>query len=129
MTEKAATAIVVDDDIDTVELFSEYLELQGIKVLAKAFDGKEAVELYKKWKPDISFLDVMMPHYDGVFALRGIRQLNPLAKIIMVTADLTSDTARRLENSGAMAVVYKPFEFEEIMSTIAKLATSNSVTM
>jgi two-component system chemotaxis response regulator CheY len=129
MVERKLTAIVVDDDIDTVELFSEYLQLQGIEVLAKGYDGKEAVELYKKLKPDIAFLDVMMPHYDGTFALTEIKQLKPLAKVIMVTADLTVETARRLEGLGASAVVYKPFEFEEIMSTIYRLIQPNSVTM
>jgi two-component system chemotaxis response regulator CheY len=129
MAERKLTAIVVDDDIDTVELFSEYLELQGIKVLAKGYDGNEAIELYKKLNPDFSFLDVMMPHYDGTFALQEIKQLNPLAKVIMVTADLTADTAHRLESAGASAVVYKPFEFEEIMSTIHRLIQPNSVTM
>ncbi len=129
MTERKLTAIVVDDDIDTVELFSEFLQLHGIEVLAKGYDGKEAIELYKKLNPDISFLDVMMPHYDGAFALNEIKLLNPVAKVIMVTADLIAETARRLESLGASAVVYKPFEFEEIMSTVYRLIQPNSVTM
>jgi len=129
MSEKKITVIVADDDIDTVELFSEFLELNDMKVVAKAFDGKEAIEQYKNFNPDIAFLDVMMPHYDGIYALVGIRQLNPLAKIVMVTADLTADTARRLENLKATGVVYKPFEFEEIISTVDRLVRPKSITV
>ena len=40
--------MVVDDDIDTVDLFSEYLEIHGIEVVARGYDGKEAVALYEK---------------------------------------------------------------------------------
>ena len=93
MADRMLTSIVIDDDIDTVELFSEYLEIKGIRVVGKGYDGKEAVELYQKLKPDIVFLDIMMPHYDGFYAFEQIKNIDPDAKLIMVTADLTSDTA------------------------------------
>ena len=60
--------VIVDDDEDTVEIFAEYLEIKGFKVLATGVDGKEAVELYDKHKPDIIFSDIMMPTYDGFYA-------------------------------------------------------------
>ena len=121
MTTKLITAVVIDDDLDTVELFAEYLELKGINVLAKGYDGKQAVDLYKKHKPDVIFLDIMMPHYDGFYAIEHIRKIDPGAKMIMVTADLTSDTAIQLEELHVETVVYKPYEFEEILTTVHKL--------
>jgi two-component system, chemotaxis family, chemotaxis protein CheY len=123
MTSGKIRAMVVDDDIDTVELFSEYLEIHGIEIVAKAFDGKEAVVLYEKWKPDISFIDIMMPYYDGFYAVIGIRKIDPNAKIIMVTADLTADTANRLENLN-VSLIYKPFEYEDLSMTIDKVIHS-----
>ncbi|MBI5378330.1 MAG: response regulator [Thaumarchaeota archaeon] len=123
MVEPTITAIVIDDDPDTVELFCEYLELKGIHVIGKGYDGKEAVELYQKMRPDIVFLDIMMPHYDGFYATKEIQKVDPNAKIIMVTADLTSDTAHRLEEL-RIPVVYKPYEFDDIMATISKLTQS-----
>ena len=114
------SAIVIDDDLDTVELFSEYLGIKGIRVIGKGYDGREAVELYEKLRPDMIFLDIMMPHYDGFYALEHIQRLDPKAKIIMVTADLTSDTMKRLEEF-AVGVVYKPYEFDDIMTSIEKL--------
>ena len=120
--------MVIDDDPDTVELFAEYLEMQGMQVVAKGFDGKDAVVLYEKWKPDISFIDVMMPYYDGFYAVIGIRKFNPNAKIIMVTADLMNDTASKLE-SLKVPMIYKPFEFEDLASTIDKVVHSKPLTV
>lgn len=128
MEHSQITAIVVDDDLDTVELFSEYLEIHSIKVLGKGFDGKEAVELYKKLTPMIAFLDVMMPHYDGFYAIDQIRKIDPDAKLIMVTADLTEDTANRLDELQVASVVYKPYEFDEIMEVVHKMLQPNSLT-
>ena len=121
MRDRPITALVIDDDWDTVDLFAEYLELKGIDVLAKGYDGKQAVELYEKYSPDVIFVDIMMPHYDGFYALENIRKIDPDAKIIMVTADLTSDTAKQLDDLHVNTVVYKPYEFEEIMTTVYKL--------
>ncbi|MGI0009460.1 MAG: response regulator [Nitrosopumilaceae archaeon] len=115
------TVIVIEDDVDTTELLSEFLEIKGIKVLGKGYDGKEAVELYSKLKPDIVFIDVMMPKYDGFYALEQIRKLDPDAKIIMVTADRTTDTPRILDDLKATALLYKPYEFNDIMAIIEKL--------
>jgi len=108
MKEKTITTVVIDDDLDTVELFSEYLEIKGISVVGKGHDGKEAVELYKKLKPDITFLDIMMPRYDGFYAAIEMRRVDHGVKIIMVTTDLTSETAQRLEDL-KIPVVYKPY--------------------
>lgn len=116
----SVNAVVIDDDLDTVELFCEYLEIKGIRVIARGHDGREAVELYEKLRPDVIFLDIMMPHYDGFYALEHIQRLDPKAKIIMVTADLTSSTARRLEES-SVVIVYKPYEFDDIMTSIEEL--------
>ncbi len=120
VVEPTITAIVIDDDLDTVELFCEYLELEGIQVIGKGYDGKEAVELYQKMKPDIVFLDIMMPHYNGFYAAERIQKVDSNAKIIMVTADLTSDTANKLKEL-KVPVIYKPYEFDDIMITIRKL--------
>jgi len=110
--------IVVDDDVDTVEVFCEYLEIKDITVLGRGYNGKTAVELYERLRPDIALLDVMMPEYDGFYALENIKQINPNAKIIMVTADLTVDTEKKLKSLNASAVIYKPYEIDSVIDTI-----------
>ncbi len=110
--------IVIDDDEDTLDVFSTYLEMKHFKVLAKGKNGLEAVELYKKHKPDIVLLDIMMPHYDGFYALEKIKEIDPKAKVIVVTGDLTEQTARRLEDLGATDLLYKPYEIDDVTNVV-----------
>ena len=122
---KKFTAMVVDDDEDTVNLFAEFLDIFNVKVLAKTLDGKTAVDLYKKFSPDIVFSDVMMPEYDGFYVLENIKKINPNAILVMITGDVRSDTLERLENLRADAVIYKPFEMKKILTTINDLLPNN----
>ena len=116
--QKNGTAIVVDDDDDAVELFSDYLENKGVKVVGKANDGKEGFELYKKLKPDVVFLDVIMPKYDGFYTLSKIREINPEAKIIMVTGDFSPETKKKLKEMKATDIIYKPYDEKAIDKVI-----------
>jgi len=122
------TSIVVDDDFDTVEVFSEYLELKDIEVVGKAYNGKEAVDLYKALKPDVVFLDVLMPDYDGFYALEKIRQLNRDSKVIMVTASLTAQTEDKLKELNASAIIYKPYDIDNVVETVNRVLKHNTGT-
>lgn len=115
------TALVVDDDEDTVNLFTEFLEIYDIKVIGKAFDGKQAVTIYNDMSPHIVFSDVMMPDYDGFYALENIKKANPKAIIVMITGDVRADTITRLEQLGADAIIYKPFDMPSVMQTATSL--------
>ena len=84
------------------------------------YDGKQAVEAYKKLKPDVVFLDVMMPDYDGFYALKKIREINRDAKIIMVTADFTPETKKRLKEMNPTDVIYKPYSIDKILDSLQK---------
>ena len=115
------TVIVIDDDVDTVEVFCEYLAIKNITVVGRGYSGKKAVELYEQLTPDIVLLDVMMPEYDGFYGLENIKKINPSAKVIMVTADLTYDTEKKLKEFNASAVIYKPYEIDSVIETIHKV--------
>lgn len=117
----ALTAIVIDDDHSTVLVFSEYLQIKGIKVVGKGYDGMDAIKLYEKLKPDMVFLDVMMDRYDGFYALEKIKEMQPSAVVIMVTADITSETDKRLSKLNASSVIYKPYNIDTVMETVNKL--------
>ena len=114
--------VVVDDDSNTVEVFSEYLELVGNKIVGKGFDGKQAVEIFKHARPDFVFLDIMMPEYDGFYALEKIKQIDKTAKVIAITADLTKETEKHLEQLQVDSIIYKPFDMDSIMSIMQSLA-------
>lgn len=115
------TSIVIDDDVDTVDVFCDYLQLVDVKVLGRGYNGKAAVELYQKYAPDVVFLDLMMPDYDGFYALENIRKLNPTAKIVVVTADLRGDTARKLGVLKPTEVFIKPYDINKISELLQKI--------
>ncbi|TAK17562.1 MAG: response regulator [Nitrosarchaeum sp.] len=115
------TAIIIDDDKGITTVFREYLQIHGITTLGIGHDGKSAVELYQKTKPDIVFLDVIMQDYDGFYGLEKIKQFDPNAQVIMVTADITRDTHDRLVSLGANMIIHKPFEIEEILMVINRI--------
>ena len=112
--ETEPSAIVIDDDRVSIQLFRDILRMMNIQVLASGFDGKDAVRLYKKYRPDIVFTDIMMPENDGFYALEEIRKFDPHAKVVAVTADLTDETATKLEKMNISAVIYKPYDTEDI---------------
>jgi len=114
----AITAIVVDDDRVHSRLFAEVLRMIDVDVLASGYDGKDAVRLYKKYRPDIVFTDILMPENDGFYALEEIRKFDPHAKVIAVTADLTDETATKLEKMSISALVYKPYDVEDIKKVL-----------
>ena len=63
-SDSGVTAIVIDDDIDTVEVLSEFLKIKGITVIGKGYDGLEVIMMYMELKPTVVFLDVMMENHD-----------------------------------------------------------------
>lgn len=104
------SCVIVDDDKNIRDVFTDILELLGLKVIAKGNDGNEAVHLYSEHKPDLLFIDINMPKYDGFYAIEKIREFEPNAKIVVVTADFTQETQNKLEELGTTAVIYKPFD-------------------
>jgi len=115
---ESTTAIVIDDDITSVHLFRDVLEMIGVTVLASGYDGKAAVRLYERYSPDIVFTDIMMPENDGFYALKEIRKLDPHAKVVAVTADCTNESATRLKELNVSAVVYKPYDIQDIKKVL-----------
>lgn len=119
--------IVVDDDFDAVEVLSEFLRLKDFEVIGSAYDGKKAVELYENLKPDVVILDVQMPFYDGYYGLEKMREIDPLAKIIMVTTDNTEHSKVHLRNLGATSVVSKPHEMDSLIEILDKISEENVI--
>lgn len=123
------SAIVVDDDIDTVEVFSEFLKLRDIDVVATANNGLDGFKLYVEKQPDIIFSDIWMPDYDGFYLLKNLKENYPNSKIIMVTADLTKDTSEKLKKLNADSILFKPFKIENVLDAISKVLTEKRQTI
>ncbi len=111
------SVIVIDDDEDTVRLFSEFLEENKIQVIGQGYNGKMAVELFQEKHPDVVLIDIMMPNGSGFYAINKIKGLEPEAKIIAVTGDGRFTTEQKLEKL-QIPMIYKPFKMDEVISKI-----------
>ncbi|MDE1726602.1 MAG: response regulator [Thaumarchaeota archaeon] len=120
-------ALAIDANQDVLNLFVELLQLKDFQVVGKGHSGQEAVEMYRTLRPDITFLDVFTSDGDGLYALEKIREINPNAIVIMVTADLVAATAERLKELHASAVIYKPFDINDIVNLVKDLISKTNV--
>lgn len=124
----ALTALVIDDDKGVVSVLSDFLQIKGIKVIGKGYDGLEAVAMYKKLRPDVVFLDVLMEKYDGFYAFEEIKKIYPDAAIIMMTSDSSDIMHEKLSLIDASAIIYKPYDIEEIVHTLNKISAPRTIT-
>jgi two-component system chemotaxis response regulator CheY len=114
-------AVVVDDDKETVTLFSEILSANNIEVVGKGYNGQEAAFLYQKLKPDVIFLDVIMPVYDGIYGITKIREMNPDAIVIITTNQMTINAQIALNKLRPSAIIKEPIDIEEIIKKVNQL--------
>ena len=111
------TILIIDDDHDAVDTLYRIVSDNNIKVIGKGYNGLEAVELYKKLKPDVIVLDILMPKYDGHYAIDNIKEFDPDAKILVITADVSELTGLKLRDK-KIQFLYKPYEHDDIISQI-----------
>ena len=114
-------AVIIDDDKDTIQLFSDLLESNGIKIVGKGYNGQDAVFLYQKLRPDILFLDVLMPVYDGVFALKKIRESHPESVIVTIFDKLSIRKEIEINRLKPSAIIKEPIDVDEILRVTHKL--------
>lgn len=108
--------LLVDDNEELLKLYSIFLKRYEV-ITAK--NGKEGVELYMKYHPDIVIMDIKMPIMDGIEATRIIKEYDKDAKIIGATAYHDKYAEKMLE-AGAIEVMKKPFKYREILNLIEK---------
>lgn len=113
--------VIVDDNEDITSVMSDILDIAGFNIVGIGHDGKEAVSLYRKHKPDFIFLDVRMPIMNGIQALKEIKDENSNANVIMITADDGTGIIQELKKLNATAIIVKPFKIETIFETIKNI--------
>ena len=112
-----AKIMVVDDSNLSRRVSRKILEEAGHSVV-DAEDGLAALESYFLEKPDVVLLDVTMKGMSGIEVLRRLRELNPQARVIILTADVQSSTRDMTENGGACGFVTKPIVSEQILQAV-----------
>ena len=120
-----STVLIADDASFMRNSLKYIVENAGHTVVGMAKEGQEALELYRKYKPDVVTLDLLMTGKDGFWALKEITKEDPKAKVIMVTAVGNEDRQEEAHKIGAAGYIRKPFKPTEIVNEIDKVLNSN----
>jgi len=117
--------LVVDDDLVIRQLIGINLELEGFEVHLAA-DGEEALRQAVEVLPDVVVLDVMMPRLDGLEVARRLRAdpRTSSMRLVLVSARAQAADLRRGEDIGADAYVTKPFEPDDLVGVVRRLAAT-----
>jgi DNA-binding response OmpR family regulator len=109
--------LLAEDDRDFGSILSQYITINGYDVTL-ARDGREALELFVRDKPDICVLDVMMPEMDGFTLGEKIKEARPEVPLIYLTAKSLKDDIVRGLKIGADDYITKPFDPEVLILRI-----------
>ncbi len=115
--------MIVDDEKEILEITKRMLEKEGIHVIT-ANNGKEALEILKKEKPDYIFLDIMMPEMDGWEVLRRIKQdpnLKDIPVAMLTVKPITESMEREEFDKYIVDYVTKPFSKRDLIETIKQV--------
>jgi CheY-like chemotaxis protein len=110
--------LVADDDPEIRELLGMLLRDEGYRVVAAA-DGLRALDAAREESPGLILIDASMPRLDGPGFCRAYRANGGTAPIVVISARLDAEIEATVEACGAVAHVVKPFEVDDLLSTVA----------
>ena len=119
---KQITVLLADDHTIVREGFRTMLELgEDIKIVGEAQDGRQAVALMKKLRPDVALMDIAMPLLNGLEATRQIHKAVPDAKIIMLSAHSDDAYVANAIESGAVGFLLKQTSAQDVCRAIREV--------
>ena len=118
--------LVVDDEKNILESVKMVLNYEKYNVLI-AKDGIEAIDIFKKFLPDIVLLDVKMPGLDGLKVLKSFKTVNPVAEVIMISGHSGIEEAMEASRLGAFDFLEKPISRDKLVLTVRNAAEKISL--
>lgn len=110
--------LIVDDTLFMRTLLKNILFSGGHTIVGEAENGEEAIAKYQELKPDLVTMDVVMPKMNGIDALKGIRAVDPHAKVVMCTAVGQEQMVKLAVKSGAKGYIVKPFQAPKVLEEV-----------
>jgi signal transduction histidine kinase len=123
-TLKSANILIVDDQETNIYILEYFLSSQGYTNIKTTTDPRNVVQLYISFKPDIILLDLSMPHLSGFEVMEQLKALTPVntfLPILVLTADVTTESKQRALSGGASDFLTKPFDLVEVELRIRNL--------
>ena len=109
--------LLVDDSGLARRRMRAILEPEGFEII-EAEDGIAALEKYALDRPDIVILDLVMKGMYGLDVLTKLRELDPSAQVVVVSADVQQSSQNMVEAAGAIGFLNKPVEPEQVLSLL-----------
>jgi len=126
-TEKFRTILIVDDEIDTLSVLTEFLEDNKFRIVSTD-DPHEAVSIVDQNDIDLVIADLKMPKMDGIELTREILQINADMPVIIMTAYASIESAIESIKAGATDFITKPFKFNHTLFVINKSLERRALT-
>ncbi len=109
--------LVVDDEIDVCNILKKILTSKNYEV-ETALNGETAVEKIRDFKPNVVLLDIMMPGMGGIETLKEIKNIDSSIGVIMVTAVIDEELAKRALELGAYEYITKPINLHHLETVV-----------
>ncbi len=116
-------ALIIEDSALMRHTIKSLLLKLGHEVAGEVADSAGAVKAYAALKPEVVFLDLILPGKSGIEVFKEIRAIDPGARLIIVTAVEQEEIDRDLSDNGATAILRKPFSYEEFKAVIDRVIT------
>jgi two-component system, chemotaxis family, chemotaxis protein CheY len=116
------TLLVTDDSMIIREMIKDVARGAGWTIAAEAANGLEAVQQYQLHRPTAVTLDLTMPDFDGIYALRHIREFDSQAEILVVSAIDQAPVIREAICLGASDFIVKPFDQSNLRKALELIA-------
>lgn len=116
-----AKILIVDDNDLMRTLLRGILRGENCQVIGEAKNGSIALEIIARNRPDIVFLDVMMPEMDGLEALQSIKSKHPEIVVVMITGNPSKENVEESIQGGASGFIIKPFNSAKVLDTLNRV--------
>ena len=120
------TILVVDDNVDLLETFAMILKRRGFNV-ETAENGAAAVEKFREHTYDITLMDIVMPEMNGVDAFKKIKELEPGAPVILMTAYSDENLIETARTEGVNHILNKPIRIDQLIELITDTACDEPI--
>ncbi len=122
MTNEKKRILIVDDAQFTRNILKNIMNKTGyVEIVGEAANGKEGIELFKKLKPDMITMDLVMPEKGGIETIEEILKIDPKALIVVVSALGQEALVLEAAKKGAKDFIQKPFKTEQILEVLERI--------
>jgi len=110
--------LIVDDAAFMRMMLRNILTKAGYEIVGEAENGKSALDLYKELKPDVVTMDITMPEMNGIEAVKALKQVDPQARVVMISAMGQQAMVMEAVQAGAKDFIVKPFQQDRVLQAI-----------